>query len=227
MQEIEINSFSDLHIAVQSLDPRFAIFRGVKSSEYPLIPSIGRVTLREGEQLDKVESRILKTFKERSVPFLEFEPKNEWEWLAVAQHHGLPTRLLDWTRNPLVGAYFSVQKEHNGDSAIYVIPRDSVTADQTTWESPLDLNLDTNGRETRYIPSHVTNRIVAQSGLFTVHSNPREPLDSVGLYRLIIPNKYRAELKRELYKYGVNEAALFPGLDGLSNHIAWMNTKCY
>ena len=139
MEEVIVNSFSALHDQVQALDSKFAIFRGVTDASYPLLTTAGRMKIREEFQLREIEKHILRTFQERAVPFLEFQPKNDWEWLAIAQHHGLPTRLLDWTRNALVAAYFAVRKEFSGDSAIYVIREEMIVADPEEWKKPLDL----------------------------------------------------------------------------------------
>lgn len=223
MEEVIINSFSELHNQVQALDSKFTIFRGVTNADYQLLTTAGRMKIREEFKLRDIEKFILKTFKERAVPYLEFEPKNDWEWLAVAQHHGLPTRLLDWTRNALVAAYFAVRKEYSGDSAIYVIRNEMIVGGPEEWDNPLDMG----GLEMRYIPSHVTQRIIAQNGLFTFHPEPSRPFEHSNLLRVRIPQAYRRSLKRELYNYGIHEASMFPGLDGLATHISWMNQSCY
>jgi len=227
MKEITINNFTELHEKVQRYDSNFVVFRGVKSAQYDLIPSVGRLNISKEKEFFRIERKIFKTFKERAVPYLDYSPQNDWEWLAIAQHHGLPTRFLDWTRNVLVAAYFAVQSEWDMDSAIYVISKQSFNYGPDNSEDPLETEIYSGGKAIKYIPTHVTSRIVAQSGLFTLHSSPRTPLDDPGIEKLIIPNNYRRLLKKELYKYGVNSSSLFPDLDGIASHITWMNTECH
>jgi len=179
--------------------------------------------IRKGDKLQDIERHVLKTFKERAIPFLEYKPTNDWDWLALAQHHGLPTRLLDWTRNALVAAYFSVRKQNEGDSAIYVLKQQTFVADPETWKDPLGMG----GMPLRYIPNHITERIIAQSGLFSFHPVPGQPYEDVDLDKLIIPAKFRRKIKQVLYRYGFHEESLFPGLDGLARHITWMNEDSY
>ncbi|GAB4191743.1 MAG: hypothetical protein Tsb002_20790 [Wenzhouxiangellaceae bacterium] len=84
------------------------------------------------------------------------------------------------------------------------------------------------GMPLRYIPSHVTQRIIVQNSLFTFHpSNPKEAYEPNNMDKLIIPAKSRKKLKQELYRYGIHEASMFPGLDGLASHLKWMNEKSY
>ncbi len=144
-----------------------------------------------------------------------------WEFLALAQHHGMPTRLLDWSRNPLVAAFFAVEEKHNGDSVIYAFHHNTFIQ--------VDENPDPFKRMTvgKFIPNHITPRITAQTGLFTIHPNPREPLNSENIQRWIIPSDSRKALKHALYKYGIHRASLFPDLDGLSKHIEWLRTDEY
>jgi len=225
MSIIHRRTLGELHEHFQLYDPQYTIFRGVSSVEHKLVPTLGRLELKNDETFKSSERKLLKTFKERSLPFLTTNPNNEWEWLALAQHHGLPTRLLDWTRNPLVAAYFSVQKESNEPSVIYILNQESqplVNVEKHTNPSEI------SGTPLRYIPSHVTERIIVQNGLFTFHpEDPSQPYESENIERIIIPTEARKRLKRDLYRYAVHEASMFPGLDGLACHVKWMNEKSH
>lgn len=224
---VERRTFKELHEHFQTYDPQHAIYRGVSKVDYKLVTTLGRVDLKDNDTFRKVESRALRIFKERSIPFLTTKPVNDWKWLALAQHHGLPTRLLDWSRNPLVALYFSVISDNNNEaSAIYVYnKKKQVIVDIDKYPTPLKLK---SIEPLRYIPSHVTPRIIAQNGLFTFHSRePEIPFESEFIDKIIIPANRRKRLKQELYRYGLHEASMFPGLDGIAEHIKWMNEKSH
>jgi FRG domain len=222
MADIMIPTFEKFHRAVQSYSGKTVIFRGVRKVSYPLVPKIGRYDKFKKTRNTLTEERyMLRLFKEQAIRFINFSPTNDWEWLAIAQHHGMPTRLLDWTRNPLVAAYFAVQKEYDGDSCVYAF--------QSKTYIHIDKNPDPFVREKigKFIPRHVTGRITAQTGLFTIHPDPPTPFSSPFVDRLIIKSDFRKDLKQILYKYGMHEATLFPDMDGLCRHIEWLRTDIY
>lgn len=222
MTDIRISAFEKLHRAVQAYTGKTVIFRGVRKLSYELVPKIGRYEkFKKSSDTLSEEKYMLRLFKEQAIRFVNFTPTSDWEWLAIAQHHGMPTRLLDWTRNALVAAYFAIQKEHDGDSCVYAFKSKTyIHIDK----KPDPFTRDTVGK---FIPRHVTGRITAQAGLFTIHPDPVMPFTSPHVDRLIIKASFRKELKQILYKYGIHEATLFPDMDGLCRHIEWLRTDIY
>ncbi len=116
---IEIKSFAQ-YIKLLEEDTQFdklnllngnTLYRG-QNCDLPLLPKIGRYK-KSIDDLLEIELALIEEFEKRSIPFLGFEPDNDWDFLACAQHFGLPTRLLDWSENPLIALWFAVA---NGES---------------------------------------------------------------------------------------------------------------
>ncbi|WP_345781712.1 FRG domain-containing protein [Synoicihabitans lomoniglobus] len=74
--------------------PLSFLYRGVSRPEYDLIPGVAREWKEGALPLTSIEKTMFADFKRRAIAHLRSEPKNEWEWLMLAQHHGMPTRLL-------------------------------------------------------------------------------------------------------------------------------------
>lgn len=222
MEEYLVESFSEFHGVIESIrGKQNTICRGLKSVDYELKPSVGRFKpANPRAKHTSMEKKLLTLFKESALPHISYRPENDWEWLAVAQHHGLPTRLMDWSYNPLSAAYFAVEEEHDGDSAVYIFWGASTVSDFKG--NPLDIN-----KVVRYRPPHVTPRIAAQAGLFTVHPNPEDAFAHNSMFRIIIRRKARREIKRTLNKYGISRRHLFPGLDGIAHDLKWLQTSGY
>lgn len=220
MKEHHIHNFIELHQIIERYDARTVIYRGVKSVKYPLIPKIGRVVPPSSiGSREQNEQEIVRLFKERAFQYLDFTPATDWDWLAVGQQYGLPTRLLDWTENPLVACFFAVYEPSEENGVIYAYQNESYI-EVEKHPDPFKYN-----EVGKFIPLHFVQRITTQGGLFTVHPNPYEPFESDDMERIIIPREIRSELMKSLHKYGVNKFSLFPGLDGLAVHIEWLQSK--
>lgn len=228
------DSFTRYHDVISGFRKKFTnkniVYRGMTNSKWELKPSIGRLDIEDSSR-EGTERLIFEQFKQQALPYLDFTPRNEWEWLALAQHHGLPTRLLDWTTNPLIALYFSVEDDAStNDSVVWLYIDDASPieieslGDQTEIFESDPLKIPADRDAIIFEPAHLNKRIIAQNGLFTVHSTPTKPFYPEKIYKVIIPAGLRRKLKEQLYHYGIHEGAVYPGLDGLSRKIKWVNT---
>lgn len=215
----EIRDFEDFHQF--SNRANVMVYRGHRSLEYKLLPKAWRKSRNSRRKLLRKEMECLQSFKKMAFPYLDIVPPNDWEWLAIAQHHGLGTRLMDWTHNPMVAAYFAVEQPNDGDSVIYALKSKELI---NTTEHIDPFAIDSVGR---FLPRHITKRITAQAGLFTIHPEPKVEFEDENLQKLIIKRSFRRNFKGILYKYGVHRFSLFPDLDGLSTHIDWFQNSSH
>lgn len=208
------------------------VFRGVSNSEeHKLVPGL----FRRGHRPPMLgwvvaEQTIVGHFLRSAYTLVEKMPESYLDKLSLAQHHGLPTRLLDWTENPLVALFFAVRKDPNTDGLVWCLSPKS-----ERYEPPGDFEeLNKMDDVSLYRPPHTSARIPAQQGCFTVHNLPRgmgafTPLDSLGaedkkfreLTGIKIPFSSKISLRYELDNIGINEYTLFPDLDGLSADLRW------
>jgi hypothetical protein len=203
---------------------RFWAFRGQSKTSYVLIPKVGRVA-HTSRSRARFEQSVFNFFKRQAYPYLAQLPASEWEWLTLAQHYGLPTRLLDWTYNPLIALYFAVETNINSDGAVYALRAPKRLPDwKVETVSPFEID-----KVYKFIPVHVTKRLIVQEGLFTVHPEVEVPLQDVLRTRwkiesLVIPSDLKETLRYILYRQGIHRASLFPDLDGLASHLQWQHS---
>lgn len=217
------------------------MFRGVASvTEHFLIPSLGRLGL-SGKITDDDEEQLLQKFKDQVRPHMPLHLDNDLEWMVLGQHHGLPTRLLDWTTSPLVAAYFSTkrheillgtmastlmnlpapsprQRTYFDAGVIYAIRKPDIISEEMK-ETPFAIAKGVKLVE----PPIISERIGRQVGLLTLHSNPHQfwipAVQDTVVFKLEDRNKM--QVQNLLDKAGINEASLFPGIDATARHLGW------
>lgn len=211
---MSIESFAELYDALEAFRSGRWAFRGVHDPAFELVPKVGRGRLSTSER------RIFDMFVRELPGYGASLPTNDWELLALGQHHGLPTRLLDWTENPLVAAFFACAPPYDRDGVIYAMRNSHVVKDLTV--SPFQITA-----VMRYRPRRVSARIRAQMGLFSVHPNPTSPLTAttrprIDIEKLLIAARYKEQLRWDVARFGVHDAMLFPDVDGLAGYIRWL-----
>ena len=224
IRTIKIKKFVEFHELVSQERQLGTLYRGVSNSDYKLIASIGRYYKKiDKDTLYDREQKVFKLFKNEAALYQDVSTLNNWDVLALAQHYGLPTRLLDWSLNPLVALFFAVSQDYNSDGSVYVA-KDSVSSENWLYcnEDLLKKNdpfsLD---KPYIYVPVHLTHRLKAQWGAFVIQPDPTQEYKCSNMLKLIIPAKMKADFFDILYNYDIHFKTLFPDLTGLANSLKW------
>jgi len=113
----EISIEYDTEEGGEDIEVKEWVFRGLADSCYELQPTIEReVKYKKGMEWPTLELLVLSEFKARArmhlSPHLIPDEKHVLTWLALMQHYGIPTRLLDFTYSPFLALYFAIRNGH-------------------------------------------------------------------------------------------------------------------
>ena len=226
-------------------------YRGQGSAAFPLLPSIARPPFSP-----ELEIVTLSKFKSFVIPYvagrLPAPPlpngiPGYWNWLFEMQHYGVPTRLLDWSLDALVGLYFAVHQapgDVGKDAAVWVL--NPVTLNQAfsfhsflkpgyipnvedpsfnLFFGPGSQILQTDKPAAAIGPQNST-RIVAQRGTFTVFPLRKsltalDQFPDAGQYlvKIVIAGNAIPRIIEQLNRYGITRIALFPEIQSIANEI--------
>jgi hypothetical protein len=256
--EITVTGLGDLISKVTPTEPDpgtgrrrgTGVYRGAADACWPLYTSLDLLGgVHPPHSKADLEEYILRSFVRYSRPYFLTPPVNEWEILVAAQHHGLPTRLLDWTYSPLVAAHFATVGGKPGtDRAVWQLDWKAVHRAFQLPELALLIQelegifgqarpftpwslfaADRNAKEFACMiePPSLDARIVAQSATFTLCSDKCRSFDQFlerhglgsALTRFIIPAAEAGRVRDQLDLVSADERRLFPDLDGVAEHL--------
>jgi hypothetical protein len=224
-------------------------FRGLHSINHDLSTSLVRLAASRAD-VSRLELALLRNFRKYAHAQSSSGVDSIWHWLALAQHHGLPTRMTDWTYSPLVALHFATEdpRTYDMDGVVWCVnfvqantrlPRrlralleeehsDTFTIEMLA-EFPSLREFDALAREPFVLflePPSLDARILNQFALFSLM--PGASL-AMGEWleahpdlcrRVVIPADLKWEIRDKLDQANVNERTLFPGLDGLTRWLA-------
>ena len=216
-------------------------FRGERDERWPLYSSLSRYLQGFGiapEAWPEQERRIIRIFKRKAHQFLEKPPDldDDFQWLALMQHHGAPTRLIDFTWSPYVAAFFALERTQ-GDGVVWAINPARVDSSRNFKPARTDPRIEGNFQryyikgDRRFIwmgePHTMNQRLIAQSGTFAVPGLLDVPVEDILsdneniMAKFVMTNAVREIGMRELYRMNITYATLFPGLDGLARSMGY------
>ena len=193
------------------------IYRGHSSCNYELKTSVGRL---KNYSID-LEKRLFLEFKKLFRPYTSERPETDLELMFMAQHYGIPTRLLDWTFNPLIALYFASKENSGLDGKVYSIKLHKSFKVEELEETSLSINKLLKIKGCKYIIPHYTDtRYYNQKSIFLLSDKPKRRFlfaDKEIVY--IIKSEAKQQIRQELALLGINESFVLPTLDHLSDDI--------
>jgi hypothetical protein len=249
MSEASIKSWREFDEAVAEASSEGArgtrahsslVFRGLARSSYTNVHSLARL----GDQAAELERHLIRNF--RKYAHRERPGPTMWDWAALAQHHGLPTRLLDWTFSPLVAAHFATATRPDEEAVVWAVdcaaahellPDDllrsldeegatvfttELLASHASSPAELERLADDDPFVLFFEPPSLDDRIVNQSAVLSTMSDADAQMD--GWLRAHedmchcwkLSPDGKAEIRRRLDQANVTERVMMPGLDGLA-----------
>ena len=235
------------------------IYRGLPNYCWALSTTLDRVTKRYGmtpEERRDLENGLLRKFKRHYQQYSHSAPSpcHPVEWLSIMQHHGAPTRLMDWTYSPHVALYFALD-ESDSDASVWAINHDALIEQlpgqkelpselRPIYQEPnqhitSDMFRNIFCKDFRFVcpitPYEMNQRLTIQQGLFLcpgdVSASFQENLAAVQsntpIIKYVIPNdiKVRKKILFMLQRMNMNAATLFPGLDGFARSLKTLSAN--
>ncbi|MBR9800995.1 FRG domain-containing protein [bacterium] len=203
-------------------------FRGQADFEWMLAPSITRFLPKSWDKskaaaFEDSSTASFKQFAHLHLHANELPGENDaLSWKALMQHHGAPTRLLDWTLSPLVGLYFAVLDLWDRDAALFALPTAPFRSQKRDIKDFMAFRI--------WFPKRPSLRIAAQQGVFThslqlltdvesevekIFGDVVDEGDTARHVKIRIPAEMKPGLLKQLRRMNVTAAVLFPGVDGL------------
>lgn len=246
MEEILVDSWEQFVDITSQLEDW--AFRGHADANWSLLSSLSRYLdayIADKKSWQLREERAIRIFRRKAHNYLSDASllDNDLRCLALMQHHGAPTRLIDFTKSPFVAAFFALEKAL-GNSAVYALntpylwsaaPKGNAKITRDRIDPRVTGNFQKYFLQNTYDmvwigePAEMDRRLVAQSGTFVVPGELNKPLDvilqgykskKILLKKITFPQKVRKEGMKALYRMNVTNATLFPDLDGLAKSIS-------
>lgn len=218
-------------------------FRGHADFRWTLTPS----ALRYGAPAQRDRAlNLLRAFKRYAETKLPHPPgpEEDLKWVQLARHFGLPTRLLDWTRNAAIALYFACLRGaglNDTDGGVFILnPEDlnreadpknpriyDAHSDAPRIAQYLALSGQTNERGLKTIainPVWNSERIVLQQGAFTLHGSREFTLTADQAPSLVcwrVPAHQKGKILRELERAGINEMSIYPEPEHMCRYLVW------